>query len=341
MFTRQLHVLSRSGTALVDALRSLERQSRDLAWREVVGDVRNLVERGQPLSQAMARHPNCFDPICRSLISAGEMGGSMEKMLDRLATLCRKQLQLRSAMVGAMIYPCLLIAVAFAVFTLMLLFVLPRFSEMFQSMDIPLPIMTRLLIDFSAFLKTWWWAVATGLIAASFGTKYWSKTVHGRAFLNGAVLWLPIAGRLVRTLLVARIVRVLGVLIAGRVPLLEALGLARQTAGNLRYSELIARAETAVTGGATVSSVLAESELIEPSLCEAIRSGEKSGELATLLLSMADFLDEENEVIIRSLTSILEPVILIVLGAVVGLVAMSLFLPMFDLTNMAQRGGGH
>jgi type II secretory pathway component PulF len=192
-------------------------------------------------------------------------------------------------------------------------------------------------MDLSAFLGAWWWAVGIGAAAAFIGGKFWAATASGREHVHRGLLYLPIAGPLIRSLQVARIVRVLGVLIAGKVPLLQSLGLARLSAGNLLYARLMGQAEAAVTGGSTISSVFGESDLIEPSLCEAIRSGEKSGEMAALLLSMADFLDEENEVKVRSLTSILEPLILIVLGVVVGLVAMSMFLPMFDMTSVTRR----
>src|SRR6185437_16887557 len=154
MFTRQLHVLTSTGTPLVDSLHSLERQSRDGAWRDVVSDVRAKVEEGKSLSEAMAYHPRCFDAVCRSLISAGETGGGMDKMLDRLAMLSRKQLQLRTAIIGAMIYPCLLVCVAMSVLALMLLFVLPRFASLFQSMDVPLPATTQFLIHLSEFLQS-------------------------------------------------------------------------------------------------------------------------------------------------------------------------------------------
>ena len=156
--------------------------------------------------------------------------------------------------------------------------------------------------------------------------------------MHKVVLTMPIAGRLVRSFSVARIMRILGVLGQGSVPLLDALGLARQTATNLQFIRLMSKAEAAVTRGSTISNAFGESPLIESSLCEAIRSGEQSGQLANLLLNLADFLDEENEIIVRSLTSILEPVILIALGVVVGFVAMSMFLPMFDLTAMTQHG---
>lgn len=337
MFTRQLHVLVATGTPLVDALSALQRQAKEPKWRAVVSDLRLRVEQGDQLSRAMEFHPDYFDAVCRSLLAAGESGGSFDAMLDRVATLTRKQVQLRNTVRGAMIYPALLIVVALGVMTLMLTFVLPRFADLFKSLDVPLPPTTRFLIILSDFALNDWWAVLLGLIAATVGTKFWLGTAQGRRAVHTFAVRSPMLGPIVRGFAAARIMRVLGVLMAGRVPLLESLGLARQTTGNLHYQKLVRDAEHAVTQGSTMSSVFAESDLIKPSLTEAIRSGEQSGQLGVLLLSMADFMDEENEVIVRSLTSIIEPLILIALGLVVGFIAMSMFLPLFDLTSMTQR----
>ena len=335
MFTRQLSVLVASGTPLVQALSALERQTKDTAWRELVAAVRLKVEEGSTLSEAMADHPRAFDAVARSLISAGESGGSFDVMLDRLAVLSRKQLHVRSAIVGAMIYPSLLIVVAFAVLGLMLLFVLPRFAGLFETLDVELPPMTLILMAISDFLRAYWWALPLVVGGAVFGARGWLRTDQGKRTVDVMTLKLPAIGAIVRSFAVARIARVLGVLLAGKVPLLEALALARQTVSNCRYVELVGRAEEAVTRGSNVSTVFASTDLVSPALCEAIRAGEQSGQMGPLLLNIADFLDEENEVVVKSLTSILEPIILIVLGVVVGLVALSMFLPLFDLTAAA------
>lgn len=333
MFTRQLSVLVASGTPLVQALAALERQTRDEAWREVVASVRLRVEEGSTLSEAMAEYPRVFDAVARSLISAGESSGSFDTMLDRLAILSRKQLHVRSAVVGAMIYPALLIVVAIGVMALMLLFVLPRFAGLFETLDVELPPMTKMLMVCSDFLRSYWWTIPLAGVGGFFGVRSWVKTTAGRKTIDATMLRLPAIGAIVRSFSVARIARVLGVLLAGKVPLLEALGLARQTASNYKYVDLVARAEEAVTRGSNVSTVFAATDLVSPALCEAIRAGEQSGQMGPLLLNIADFLDEENEVIVKSLTSILEPIILIVLGLLVGFVALSMFLPLFDLTS--------
>lgn len=338
MFARQLYVLVCSGTPLVEALGALQRQAREPGWRQVIADLRARVEQGEPLSRAMEAHPEYFDAVCRSLLAAGESGGSFDQMLDRLASLTRKQVQLRNAIRGSMIYPSLLIVVASGVLVLMLTFVLPRFAGLFQSLDVPLPPTTKFLMALSYGLRNYWWALLTGIIGGAIALKFWISSTEGRRAVHTFVVRAPILGPIVRSFAIARVIRVLGVLIVGKVPLLEALGLTRLTAGNVHYMKLVSAAENAVTNGSTVSAVFAESDLVNPSLAEAIRSGEQSGQLGSLLLSMADFLDEENEVVIKSLTSIIEPLILIGLGLVVGFIAMSMFLPLFDLTSMTQRG---
>jgi type IV pilus assembly protein PilC len=339
MFTRQLSVLMTSGTPLVQALGALERQTSDKAWRAVVAGLRVKVEEGATLSSAMDLHPDVFDPVCRSLIAAGESGGSFDQMLDRLATLTRRQMHVRNAVVGALIYPALLVVVAVAVLATMLLFVLPRFASLFETLDVALPPTTKILMAMSDFLRSFWWTLPVVGFGGWFGGRSWLRSEGGRRWLDSVMLKLPGFGPIMKNFAVARIARVLGVLINGKVPLLEALALARHTARNVHYVDLVARAEEAVTRGSSMSSAFAVGNLVTPSLCEAIKSGEQSGQMGPLLLSIADFLDEDNEVVLKSLTSILEPAILIVLGLLVGFVALSMFMPLFDLTSMTQ--GGH
>ena len=335
MFTRQLSVLVSSGTPLVQALAALERQAQEAAWKEVVASVRLKVEEGSTLAQAMEAHPTVFDAVCRSLIAAGEGGGGFDKMLDRLAVLTRKQVQVRAAVVGAMVYPALLIFIAMNVLAVMMLFVLPRFAGLFETLDAPLPPTTQLLMDTSDLMRKYWWAMILGVGVVAVAVRYWAGTPRGRRSMDTIVLKLPVFGKMFRSFAVARILRVLGVLVQGKVPLLDALGLARQTAKNVHFAELVARAEEAVTRGGTVSGAFGEGGLVDPSLVEAIRSGEQSGQIGTLLLNVAEFLDEDNEVFVKTLTSVIEPLILIGLGLVVGFIAISMFLPLFDLTSAA------
>jgi len=337
-FVRQMHVLVASGTPLVQALGAVERQAEDEGWRQVIGTIRERVEEGMPLSEAMAAHGQYFDAICRSLTAAGEAGGNMAEMLARLSVLTRKQQHLRNSISGAMVYPCLLIVAGIGVLAVMLLFVLPRFVGLFETLGVALPPTTRFLVATSTVLQAYWWGVLLGASGAGFALRMWLKSEGGWRVVQSMMLRAPKVGQVLKSLVLARVARLLGVLLEGHVGLLDALKLTKQSAGNYRYAELITHAEDAVSRGEAISVAFADVELVTPSVYEAIRNGEQSGKMGSLLLQIADFLDEDNEVIVKSLTSIIEPLILIGLGALVAFIAVSLFMPLFDLT--ALTGGG-
>jgi type IV pilus assembly protein PilC len=339
MFARQLHVLVSSGTALTQALTAIERQTTDERWRDVVASLRKRVEEGTPLSLAMKSRPDCFDTVCRSLVAAGETSGMMTAMLERLANLTRKQLSMRQAVIGALVYPLLLIALGGCVLLVMLMFVLPRFTVLFEQLDNPLPPTTQMLMWMSHRLWEFWWAIPIVLVGGFFAGRAWVRSASGRNTLHTMILKAPKAGQLVQSVCSAKLARMLGTLLESRVPLMEALQLTRESFANLYYSRLVTAAENAVTAGEPISSVLSHSHLIAPCVQEAIRNGEQSGQLGQPLLHMADFLDEENDLVIKTLTRVVEPAILIVLGGIVGFIAMSMFLPLFDLVSAAQ--GGH
>ena len=338
MFSRQLHVLVSCGIPLTQALEALDRQVKPGPWKDVLSDLHHRVEEGSPLSEAMAQHLGYFDPIVRSMIEAGESCGSFAMMLDRMASMVKKQLHTRSTIVGAMVYPCLLIFVSIGVLVLMMTFVLPRFADLFKTLDSPLPPSTKFLMAASEILRGYWWAILGGLVVAVTGAKFWLGTREGKRAVDTFLIRVPKFGQLIRNFIAARVVRTLGVLIQSKVQLLDALRLTRLGTLNHHYSDLLDRAEQSVTRGEPISAAFARGNLIPGNVYEALRNGERSGQVGPLLLNMADFMDEENEVVMKSLTSIIEPMILIVLGVMVGAVALSMFLPLFDLTSAA-RGG--
>lgn len=338
MFTRQLYVLSSTGTRVTEALGALERQTRDAGWKKVIADLRKHVEEGEPISQAMAEHPECFDEVYRSLVSAGESGGKLSPMLDRLSQLVTKQLKTRSILIGSMVYPALLLVVAGTVLIAMLTFVLPRFTVLFKTLDMELPPTTQLMMFLSDAVRGYWWAILIGAAATAAGVWLYARTPQGVYLRQTVLVRLPVFGPMMRGFITARIIRLLGVLVDSYVPLLDALDLTRAAADNVHYERLVDKAKESVTRGESMSEAFSDDRLISPSVYEAMRSGEATGQVSTMLLNMADFMDEENEVVLKTLTSILEPLILVGLGVVVGGVALSMFLPLFDLT--AQAGGG-
>jgi len=338
VFTKQLSVLICSGTPLVEALEAFERQLRDGPWLDTIESVRSAVEQGASLSEAMQVHPDYFDLAYCSLVAAGESRGNLPAMLDRLATLKKNQLHTRNSIIGAMIYPALLTVIALGVLTLLVTFVVPRFVTLFETLDVALPASTKAMVTISETVRSYWMLILGGAVSLVVAAVTWIRTPSGKRSVDGMILQTPQVGNIVKSFATARITRLLGVLLEGHVPVLDALRLTRHAVDNVLYEELIGRAEELVSRGEPVCAAFSDTNLVSPCVYEAIRNGEKTGQLAPLLLNVADFLDDENDVVLRSLTSIIEPAILIVMGLLVGTVALSLFMPLFDLTSMVQGG---
>ncbi|HEX2838420.1 MAG TPA: type II secretion system F family protein [Phycisphaerales bacterium] len=338
---RQLAILITTGTPVVDAIASIERQTPQGEWRDTVAGVRSKVEEGKSLAEAMAAYPRYFDAVCRSLVAAGETGGKLDVMLDRLARLLRQQVKVRKQITGAMVYPTLLMGVAGAVVVVMMTFVLPRFEGLFKSIGSDLPPLTKVLMACSHFMRdSWMWLVGGLCVVVTAGVVYF-RSEAGRLAIDKAMVRLPQVGKVTRAFSMARIARVLGVLLDGKVPLLDALALTRSSMKNSLYQRLVGRAEDAVIRGETLSSALADPTLMSPAMVEAVRSGERSGQLAPVLTAIAEHMDEDNEVAMKTLTGLIEPAILLVLGLVVGSVAVGMMLPLFDLVASGTNGGGH
>lgn len=341
IFVRQLSVLVSTGTPMVEAIISLEKQLPPGPWHKAVSDIRGRLEQGASLTSAMEHHPRYFDAVARSLVAAGESGGRLDDMLKRLAMLSRQQIRIIGAIRGAMVYPCLLLIIATNVLATMLLFVLPRFEGLFKSLGAPLPASTQMLVDLSNLLRGYWWAAILAVIPTIVMMRLWLLSESGRNWVAGLKVTAPQIGKVYRSFATARFARILAVLLEGKVPLLDALKLTRESTGNIRYERLIAKAEEGVTRGESLSSTLQNSPLMSPAVVEAIRSGERSGQLAPVLMHVAEFMDEDNELVLKSLSSLIEPLILLALGVVIGFVAVSMFLPLFDIATAAQAGGGH
>lgn len=338
MFSRQLNVLVATGTPLADGLSAMERQVRDADFKLHLAMIREQVEQGLTLYDALGKAPRYFDSVYRNIIKAGEESGSLPVMLDRLALLTRKQVQVRQQIGGAMIYPCLLILISIVVLAIMLTVVMPRFTGMFESLDVPLPGTTVALMAMSDLLRTFWWAVLICIIGGIVGLKFALATPAGKRFMDGLILSVPVLREVTRAYATARIARLMGVLIECNVPLLSTIQLVRNATGNSKYETMMIQAEEIVISGEPVSGAFADDHLIEPAFYEAVRNGEQSGRLSMLMITVADFMDEENDTRLKALTSLFEPLILVFLGLMVGGIAISMFMPMFDLTSMA--GGG-
>ena len=334
-FARELAVLVSTGTPLIDAIVSIERQATNDRWKLVLRRVLSRLEEGDSLSVALNGDRETFDAVFRSLVAAGESSGHLDTMLMRVAVLTRKQAQIRSNVLGAMMYPILLMGVGIVVVGLLIGVVLPRFSGMFETLDTELPGSTAMLMGISEFVRSYWWGVIPAIALGVWGAIQWVLSPGGQGAIASMVLKLPKFGDILRSFMTARITRLMGVLLEARVPMLEAISLTKESLGHEKYKKMMCDAEDSVTRGEPISTALDNGELMVVSACEAIRNGEQTGRLAEVLVHISDYLDEDNETVIKSLSSLIEPVIMIVLGILVGFVAISMFLPLFDLTATA------
>lgn len=337
-FARELSVLISTGTPLIDSISSIERQSSNEAWSKILKDVRLRLEEGDSLTASLESHPEVFDAVFRSLVAAGESSGHLDSMLQRIAILTRKQAQIRSSLLGAMVYPFLLIGVAIVVIGLLIGVVLPRFAGMFETLDTKLPASTAFLMTISNFVRTYWWGVIPASIIGIVMLFRWVRSEKGSQTLSVWALSVPKLGDIQRSFMTAQITRLMGVLLEAKVPMLDSIELTRESVSNPKYKDLLNRAEDAVTRGEPISSAFSKGGLMISSACEAVRNGEQTGRLAEVLVHISDFLDEDNETFVKSASSLIEPVIMVGLGLMVGFVAISMFLPLFDLT--AAAGGG-
>lgn len=336
-FARELSVLVSTGTPIADAIESLEKQAETEDWRDVVSTVRRHLEEGDAFSEALESRPEVFDPVFVSLVAAGESSGQLDRMLNRLAMLTRRQAHVRSSVIAAMMYPLLLTLVCVAVLGLMLGVVLPRFSGLFETLDTPLPASTQLLVALSEILIGYWWAFIPALLVGGWTGVWWTRTPAGKRAIERLLLRAPKVGEIVRSFGTARVARILGTLLDAKVPMIEALELTRRSVSHGGFVQMLDRAERVVTKGDPVSTAFIESDLFVASSAQAVRNGEQTGRMSEVLVHIADYLDEENESTVKALSSLLEPVIMVVLGGLVAFVAVSMFLPLFDLT--ASAGG--
>ena len=337
-FTRELAVLVGTGVPVADAVRSIEKQTDDDRWRGVVAGIRAEVERGEPLSEALERHACYFDPIYRSLVAVGEESGNLPEMLDRLAELVRRQVLVRTTAIGALVYPAVLLLLTGAAILVMLVAVVPRFEGMFQALNAPLPATTELLISLSEIIRSYWWAILLGLIAAAAAAIWYARSAPGRARIDRVMVTVPGISPVVRGIAEARLARVLGTLIGAHLPLLDALDLLADSVNNSVYRDVLERAKESVSTGSGLAPVFETSAVIRPSFTEAVRSGESTGRLGEVMTRLASYTEQDNDLALRTLSKAIEPAIIGVMGVAVGFLAISLFLPLFDIS--ASAGGG-
>lgn len=334
IFTRQLATLALV-SPLEEALRTIARQTEKEHIRLVLLSVHGSVLEGRRLSEAMAREPASFPPLYRGMVAAGESSGTLPVILERLADLLERQAQVRSKVLSAVAYPIVLAAVAaFVVFALMV-FVVPKVVEQFEDIGQTLPLLTRMVIGLSTFLARWWWAILLAVALAIFVVARAMRDESLRLRADRFLLRLPLFGRLVRDLHAARMARTLSTMVASRLPLLEGLRLTTQTVHNRALREASADIAESVRTGGSLSGALKKAGIFPPLLVYLAASGEASGRLDLMLERAADYLEREFDSFTATALALLEPAIIIVMGAVVALIVLSILLPILQLDTLA------
>lgn len=333
-FTRQMAMLLRAGSPVVPALMAIGKQMKGSA-KTVIDRIRGDMEGGRGLADSMRAFSSSFPDTYVAVIGAGEMSASLPDMFARLALLVSRKRETRNRVLAAAAYPVLLICLSASIVTTMVVFVVPRFKALFATLSAPLPTTTRIMFAISQALREYWmWAAGAGVVFVV-SVLVVCKSRAGRQWLCDVQTRLPMVGKLFTRLMVAQMYRVLGLLLESRLGLMESLTLSRRISGNRDYQALQADMIEAVESGSRLGEAMQQSKLISPSIAQAVAIGEESGNLDQAMLFVADVMDEENTQMINAITKLIEPVILIVMGFIVGGIALSLFVPLFDLAAMA------
>ena len=336
IFSRQLATMVNSGLTLIRALTILEEQSDNSLLKEVLADVKARVEQGSSLSAAFEAHPDIFNHLYVSMVRAGEVGGALDETLVRLADTLEATVRLRSKVKSAMAYPMVVLILIVLIVTGMLVFVVPIFEGMYSELGGTLPVPTQLLITISGLLTSLWWLVLGGTIGAVVGFKRWKKTDAGVAAWDRFKVRLPIFGGVVQKIAVSRFSRTFAVLSRTGVPVLQALDIVASTSGNWLVAEASRDIQASVKRGESLVSPLHQHEIFPPMVTHMMAVGEETGALDTMLGKVADFYDTEVEDTVSALTSLIEPMLIVVMGVVVGGILISLYLPMFNIANLIQ-----
>jgi type IV pilus assembly protein PilC len=339
VFTRQFGTMVNAGLPLIQCLDILATQSENKALSKSVGAVKTDVEGGATLSDALRKHPKVFDDLYVNMIHAGEIGGLLDTVLTRLAKHIEKAMKLKGQIKSAMVYPISILGVAVIVITVLMVWVIPIFEKMFKEMSggkMGLPGPTQLVIDFSNFIQSSIIFMIVGAIGAVYGIKKYYGTPKGRLAIDKLLLKLPIFGDLIRKASVAKFTRTLGTLITSGVPLLEGLSICAKTSGNKVIEEALVGARSSISGGKTISEPLAKSGVFPPMVTHMIAVGESTGALDAMLGKIADFYEDEVDQAVAALTSLLEPLMMVFLGSIVGFIVIAMYLPIFQMASAIQ-----
>lgn len=334
IFARQLATMVEAGIPIIQGLDALFQQVTHPLFKKVLGGVRDDIEHGTSLSAAFAKNPQVFDSLFINMVKVGETGGVLSAVLDRVATYMEKTLRLQRKIKAALIYPSVVISMAIIITIVLLVKVVPTFSEIYASFDQELPAMTQVLVNTSEVLKKYLLWLIGAVIAMVFAIRQWHNTEKGALVLDGIVLRLPVVGDLLRKVAISRFSRTLATLLQSGVPILESLDIVEKTIGNRVLEVVINDVKTNVREGESLTGPLIKSGVFPPMVTRMIAIGEKSGKLETMLLKISEFYDDQVDAAVEGLTSVIEPIIIGVLGVVIGFIVIALFLPIMNITQL-------
>jgi type IV pilus assembly protein PilC len=336
VFCRQFATMINSGLTLIRALNILAEQTESKPLAAIVSEVRQDVERGSSLSQALARHPKAFNRLFVAMVRAGETGGALDNTLLRLADIIEKQVELKRKIKSAMTYPVAVLGLVVLILTAMLLFVVPTFETLYADLGGTLPLPTRMLLAVSALVVKYAPFIFVAQVAAIVAFKKWIESESGRARWDIIKLRIPIFGRLVHKTALTRFSRTLATLMRSGVPILEALEITSETVNNTVVARAVKDVQENVKRGETIAGPLGNHEVFPPMVVQMLAVGEETGMVDTMLEKVADFYDQEVEAMVDALTSLLEPLLIVVLGGAVGSMVVALYMPMFEIINLVQ-----
>lgn len=333
IFTRQLSTLQDAGLPVLRSLQILTGQMPPGKFRYTLDEVVEDIESGLAMSDAMSKHPKVFDKLYVNMIKAGEAGGALEVILQRLADFKEKAESLKRKVKGAMIYPIVVLMVAGGILTFILMFIVPKFKKIFADFGMELPAMTQFLIDASNYVVDYWWTLPLAPFSFWLFLKLMRKFKRGRYVVDWCTLKLPVFGQIFRKVIIARTMRILGTLIASGVPILEALVICRETSGNAIYENAFQKVYDSIREGESIAAPLKETRVCDAMVINMIDVGEETGDLDRMLYKVADVYDEEVDVLVEGMVALLEPIMVVFLGLVVGFIVIALFLPLIKLLN--------
>ncbi|MEJ5347403.1 MAG: type II secretion system F family protein [Desulfosoma sp.] len=338
LFTRQFSTMIDAGLPIIQCLEILRDQTENKAFRKVLRTLKKDVEEGATFSDALRKHPKVFDQLFVNLVAAGEAGGILDVTLTRLAAYLEKVASLKKKVRGAMTYPAIVVAIAFIVIAVILIYVIPVFAGLFKDAGVSLPAMTLLVMNISDFTRNYFHWMILGLVILGFLFQRFRKTQRGRDITDRFFLKVPVFGILIKKVALARVTRTLGTMLGSGVPILESMELVAATAGNTVIEKAIRQAQQAVSEGKTLSEPLQESGIFPPMVVHMVSVGEATGALDSMLSKVADFYDEEVDATVEALTSLLEPMLIVFLGVTIGGLLVAMYMPIFQLADVVSRG---